>query len=390
VKKVWWIFTAGVTIAMCLSAKVCDAAPVNSYGQLKVVGNRIVDKNDTPVQLHGMSLFWSQWMSKYWNANVVRWLVSDWKISVIRASMAVESGGFLANPDGEKQKVRTIVDAAISQGIYVIIDWHDHNATSHTNQAKGFFEEMARTYGSNPHVIYEIFNEPDDESWTSQIKPYSETIIQAIRAIDPDNLIIVGTPTWSQDVVSAANDPIIGTNIAYTLHFYATTHKEPLRQKARSALSKGIALFVTEWGACEASGDGPIDYAETDRWMAFLDTNMISSCNWAISDKPETSSALNGGADNNGGWQESNLTASGKLVRNQLRAYAEKPSRVIPRTGLGAGRQSSNLPSRSYGLDGRVLPTSHSVGTSRQATPAARVKIVVGPDGVARLKLRYR
>lgn len=42
----------------------------------------------------------------------------------------------------------------------------------------------------------------------------------AIRAEDPDNIIICGTPQWDQKVMDAANDPITDVpNIMYTLHY---------------------------------------------------------------------------------------------------------------------------------------------------------------------------
>ncbi|MBE7177052.1 MAG: glycoside hydrolase family 5 protein [Mucilaginibacter polytrichastri] len=295
--------------------------PVATYGQLKVNGNRITDQQNNPVQLRGMSLFWSQWMGQFYNAQAVQWLKEDFHSTVVRAAMGVESGGYLENPEQEKAKVIAVVDAAIAQGLYVIIDWHDHNAQNHTEQAKAFFSEMAQKYGDKPNVIYEIFNEPLDVSWTNVIKPYSEAVIAEIRRHDPDNIIVCGTPFWSQKVNEAANDPITSSaNIAYTLHYYAASHKQDLRNVAAQALGRNIALMVTEMGTCEASGNGYLDEAESRAWWSFLDENKISWCNWSVADKEETAAALKPGAAGTGGWTEDALTPSGVLVRNELRA----------------------------------------------------------------------
>ena len=293
---------------------------VEQHGQLRVQGNRIIDKTGQPVILRGMSLFWSQWMGKFYNTNVVRWLRDDWNCTVIRAAMAVEAGGYLSNSEREKEKVKMIVQAAIDLGIYVIIDWHDHNAHLHTEQAQAFFEEMAKTYGNYPNVIYELWNEPlNRHDWSTVIKPYHEAVIPKIRAHDPKNLIICGTQTWSQDVDKASRDPLKFDNVAYTLHFYAATHRQSLRNKAATALTNGIALMVTEWGTSESSGNGKLDDEETRKWWEFMDQNHLSWCNWSLADKAETSAALKPGASAAGGWSTNDLSPSGNLVRDQLR-----------------------------------------------------------------------
>ena len=267
-----------------------------------------------------MSLFWSQWIGKYYNRDVVNWLRDDWRCTIVRAAMAVEHGGYLENPEREKQKVTAVVDAAIAAGIYVLIDWHDHNAHQHTKEAQEFFADMARRYGKYPNVIYEPFNEPlQNHSWSRDIKPYHEAVIRSIRPHDPNNLIVCGSRAWSQRVDEVSQDPLKFDNIAYTLHFYATTHKQWLRDTAQTALNNGIALMVTEFGTTEASGDGRIDYEETRKWWEFWKANHISWCNWSVADKAEASAALRPGASERGGWAAAALTASGLFVREEIR-----------------------------------------------------------------------
>jgi len=205
---------------------------------LSVLGNKIVDKDGQPVQLRGMSFFWSQWMDKYWNAATVDFLADDWGCTLVRAAMGVESGGYLDNPNGEKAKVIAVVDAAIAKGIYVIIDWHDHHAENHVEQAKAFFAEMAQRYGQYPNVIFETYNEPLQVDWSGVIKPYHDQLVPVIRSYAPDSIIVLGTKTWSQDVDEAAQNPVQGTNLAYTLHFYAATHKGYLRELERGVLAR--------------------------------------------------------------------------------------------------------------------------------------------------------
>lgn len=277
-------------------------------------GNQILFGGE-PGSIAGMSLFWSQWDGGYYTPETVATLKSEWNAKLVRAAMGVdETGGYIEDPVGNKFAVETVVDAAIENEMYVIIDWHTHHAEDYAAEAIDFFSEMAAKYGEYNNVIYEVYNEPLAVSWSGVIKPYAENVIEAIRAQDPDNLIIVGTPNWSQDVDDVVADPINDDNVAYTLHFYAATHKQFLRDKASTALNAGLPLFVTEWGTIEASGDGDVDATETDIWMNFLRDNGISHANWALNDKAEGSSALKPGTPASG-WTDSDLTASGTLVK---------------------------------------------------------------------------
>ncbi len=231
-----------------------DSTPVEKYGLLSVKGTQIIDKNGNAVQLKGVSLFWSQFGDKYWNYDAISYIVSNWNVTVIRAAMGIESGGYLTNKDAETVKVKNAVDIAVKLGIYVIIDWHDHHASSHLKEASMFFKEMAKLYKNTPNVLYEPYNEPlVNETWDS-VKDYSEKIVKIIRTEGVNNIIIIGSPTWSLDVDSASLDPIKDyENIAYSLHFYAGFHKQDVREKAEFAMGRGVAIFVTEWGTCNTS-----------------------------------------------------------------------------------------------------------------------------------------
>ena len=301
-----------------------DTTLVQKHGLLQVNGNRIVDKDNEPVCFAGNSFFWSNdnWGGeRFYQSEVVSWLKLDWKATIVRAAMGVEDpGGYLDNNVSNKNRVITIVDAAIDEGLYVIIDWHSHHAEDNTNEAVSFFEEMADLYGEYDNVIYEIYNEPLDVSWSATIKPYADSVISAIRAIDPDNLIVVGTPEWSQRVDLAAADPITNySNIAYTLHFYTIYHQQWLRDRASAALDDGIALFITEWGSI---GYSQVD-SEANEWMTWCFENKISHCNWAVNDKEEEWSILVPGASTSGGWDDDDLTDAGKLAKNIIKNWPE-------------------------------------------------------------------
>ncbi len=298
---------------------------VANHGFLKTEGNRIIDRHGAPPQLRGVSFSWSIWEGKkYYNKQVLDWLVADFKVSLVRLSMAIEpDGGYLQQPEEQVALIRRVADHAIARGIYVIIDWHDHHADRNVVQAKAFFSEMSRHYAGTPNIIYEIWNEPERQSWPT-VRSYAMEVIAEIRRHDAENLIVVGSPHWAQDVDVAAKEPITGfDNIAYAFHFYASDpyHQDELREKAETALRLGIPLFVTEWGVGESNGDGVFDPEKTARWMDWMEANQLSWVNWNLTDKNETTAILLPGTPASGGWEANRLTPAGNYIREQLRRF---------------------------------------------------------------------
>ena len=305
-------------ISLFSSFKAPKNSPVALNGKLQVVGTQLSNQKGEALMLRGASFGWHNLWPRFYNKQAVAWLATDWKCNVVRASMGVGlDDSYLENPEYALKCVTNVVDGAIKQGIYVLIDFHSHKL--HTAEAKTFFTQMAQKYKNVPNVIYEIWNEPDYYTWP-EVKAYSEELIQTIRAIDPDNIILVGNPHWDQDVHLVAEDPILNqTNIMYTMHFYAGTHKLWLRDRTDAAIAKGIPIFVSECAGMEATGDGPVDEVE---WKAFLDwmeASKISWIVWSVSDKNETCSMLLPRAPSTGNWTDDLLKSWGKISRASIR-----------------------------------------------------------------------
>jgi endoglucanase len=314
-----------IIFSLIISAQSFSQTPVELHGRLKVSGNQIVGEHGNPVQLMGMSHFWSVWgAEKYYNADVVNWLVKDWKIDLIRASIAVEvnqegegNKGWMFNKEGQYKLAETIIQTAIDNGIYVLVDWHTHR--TQTDAALEFFGYLAQKYGRYPNLIWETFNEPVNQSW-EEIADFTNAVSGVIRP-HSDNLIIAGTRRWSQLVNEPADNPLPDKNTAYSLHFYAGTHGPELRDIGDYALSKGIALFITEWGTSHADGgrDMIVHKEKAQEWIDWALERNISMANWSITDKLEASAALQPDAPIIGNWDpEKHLSESGRFVRDQI------------------------------------------------------------------------
>jgi endoglucanase len=296
---------------------------VSANGFLKVSGNKLVNEHGTEIQLRGMSSHGLQWDVNLLNGTTTTWLKEDWGVNVVRAAMYIEEGGYKTN-SSVKDKVYAIVDAAIANDIYVIVDWHilqDKNPQTNKALAKTFFEEVTTKYGNKANIIYEIANEPNgnDVKWNTEIRPYAEEIIPVIRAKAPKNLVVVGTGTWSQDVHDAANNPVTDSNSAYVVHFYACTHGSWLRDRIDTARSKNVAVFISEWGTGDASGAGSVCETQTRDWVTYLNNKKISWVNWSVANKNEATAAFKTSANMTRRWTQSDLSTSGVLVMDLMK-----------------------------------------------------------------------
>ena len=302
------------------------ATPVSEHGALSVKGSHLVDAKGKNFQLKGVSTHGIAWFPGYVNKNAFKSLRDNWGANTVRLAMYTEEyGGYCSNGNKSalKKKVQEGVQAATDLGMYVIIDWHvlsDQNPNKHKKEAIAFFKEMAKKYKNQKNVIYEICNEPNGGNSWNQVKSYAEAVIKEIRAIDRNAVILIGTPTWSQDVDTAAKNPIKGyRNLMYTFHFYAATHKESYRKKLESAVKAGLPVFVSEYGICDASGSGSINQTEADKWFTLLNRYQISYMAWNLSNKNETSSLLKSSCKKTSGWTASDLSKSGTYVVKQMK-----------------------------------------------------------------------
>ncbi len=347
-KKLLLCLAAFATAPVFAGALDCTpkrVGPVSYYGALHTSGNKIIGaKNNEQAMLRGMSLFWSDGTGQpYYNKNVVAWAAENLKIDVIRFALGIQyydsDGGtknalatessYKGSPDSYLSLIDNMVAAAIESDIYIIIDWHSHRAHSETSLAKTFFETVSKKYKDVPNIIYEIYNEPVDGSggnW-SAVKGYANTICPVIRA-NTQNLIIVGTPTWSQNPQNGASDPVNSTNIAYVLHFYAATHsKGAYSGRIDQTLNAGYPVFISEWGTTGASGDGSPNASATSEWTSYMDQKQIPNCNWSLRqqtssiDKKSEQSAMFEGSEvlnNFNALSGASYTASGKIVKEYL------------------------------------------------------------------------
>lgn len=306
------------------------STPFGQHGALHVENGKLTDADGNTVQLYGMSTHGIAWFPQYINYDSFRTLRDDWNTNCIRLAMyTAEYGGYCAGGDKEqlKQLVRDGVSYATELGMYVIVDWHilsDYDPNQNKDEAIAFFREMAEVFADNDNVLYEICNEPNGGTSWDSIKSYAEEVIPVIRTQKPDAVILVGTPTWSQEIDKAAASPLDDSNVMYTLHFYAGTHKDDLRNRLETYVQNGLPVFVSEFGMCDASGNGANDFVSTTKWLDLLNKYQISFCCWNLANKDESSSVFKASSTALSDWTDDDFNESGRWIRDYFRGMPQK------------------------------------------------------------------
>lgn len=316
--------------AVSEAPSVDDSTPYGQHGALHVENGKLTGADGNIVQLYGMSTHGIAWFPQYINYDSFRTLRDDWNTNCIRLAMyTAEYGGYCVGGDKEqlKQLVRDGVSYATELGMYVIVDWHilsDCDPNQNKDEAIAFFREMSEAFADNDNVLYEICNEPNSGTSWDSIKSYAEEVIPVIREQKPDAVILVGTPTWSQEIDKSAASPLTFDNVMYTLHFYAGTHKDDLRNRLETCAQNNLPVFVSEFGMCDASGNGANDFDSTTKWLDLLNKYQISFCCWNLANKDESSSVFKAASTALSDWTDEDFNESGRWIRDYFRSMPRR------------------------------------------------------------------
>lgn len=155
------------------------------------------------------------------------------------------------------------VERCRRNGVYCIVDYHRHRQNNWTDpdldeEVRLFWDTVAPRYADRSHVLYEMFKEPakpgfgDMEEIWSTYRETAQPWVDLIRKHAPKNLVLIGSPRWSQFPQGATRyGEFEGENLVYTLTVYPSHvwlgERIEVDEFTESAW-KEIPLFVTEWG----------------------------------------------------------------------------------------------------------------------------------------------
>lgn len=293
---------------------------VTKHGKLNTQNGAVRDQNGQKVSLMGPSFFWSCSAPLWWTKETVNYLVSKYNVQIVRLPVSIAPGdntwidhsatwnedNYLHSPEYTRAMVDEVVKAAIENDIYVIIDFHEHHAEHWVDLANDFFTYFATKWGEFPNVMYEIYNEPMTDNGT--VVEYAKKVIPTIRAIDDDNIIIVGSTQYSREPgnVTAAGQGY--SNIAYTWHGYVEWGHQGDWNNAGS-WNNGVPIVVTEWGLDWSKRDGGL--------LNIYKERSLINCFWSMSNKGGDDakwSILKDDVYKTSDWSDSDMTENGAYL----------------------------------------------------------------------------
>ncbi len=171
-----------------------------------------------------------------------------------------KSKGYFFNQDDYINRyLKPAVDECIKHGYYVVLDLHyisSYDASLRDDKLVPFWLKMATIYKNNPSILFEIFNEPvTPNNWDDWVAVVAQPLVDAIREIATENIIIVGGPWYNQNIAGVLFKPVVGNNITYSAHIYPQTPSS--WEKNYGAIADKYPLFITEWGY-DSSGANPV------------------------------------------------------------------------------------------------------------------------------------
>ena len=144
-------------------------------------------------------------------------------------------------------------------GMYVILDWHSiGNVLSgyapqvpelfcHTDaMTTDFWERVAAHFKDAPHVIFEIFNEPQNIS-AADWRRCANRLVKLIRSRQAVQLIIVGGLEYGRELDWVLREPVTGENVAYASHIFPS-HPQSGWDRDFGNVAARYPVVITEWG----------------------------------------------------------------------------------------------------------------------------------------------
>lgn len=315
-------------------------------GALHKNGINIVDENNNPVVLNGIGTHYlldydglhtydSIETLKYYGINCLR-------ITAYTAdhNMRLSGGndglawkfcyGYITKKEETKAVIESLVDICSNLGMYCIIDWHilaGQQAANIATEMNEFFTYFSTKYANNPHVIYELLNEPFANT-AAELATTMKNAYDIIRANNPTAVIVTGIGSdESSAMVNVLNSNGM-SDVFVSRHFYQTGTGGDLSYLVQEEYDANFPMFYTEWGNSDANGAGEYFDTYSQALMDKMHSLNRSNCCWKFTYQNMTTAVLNwsllaqdGNGYKYGGFNDVELSHNGKFYFGNYQSY---------------------------------------------------------------------
>ncbi len=168
------------------------------------------------------------------------------------------------DPDYLWRYLDEIVRWCGQEGMYAILDWHSignvvtgraplsqelYSATEESTRE--FWSQIAAHFESTPHVLFEVFNEPQGiaaEEW----RDAAQALIGVIRGAGATQPVIVGGLEYARDLSWVLKTPLDDAAVIYASHIYPS-HPASSWDTWFGDVALRYPVMITEWGFLDQS-----------------------------------------------------------------------------------------------------------------------------------------
>ncbi len=273
-----FVFVSFLSLAVFLFFVVVPSEVHATSAQLKISGNQIVTASGgCTVRLKGVDVSGMEYsptgdggtgrptttisgvtMTDY--VSIITEAVSVWHANCVRFPInqdfwfgCTNSGG-TPNQTAYRAEIQAVINYCSANNVYLDLDLHWSGTSSTATAPCGtgwggataqqdmpdmnavtFWSSVASTYANNPAVMFDIYNEPHDVSWSiwrdggaanGFTTPGLQALLTAVRNAGANNIVVAGGLNWAFDLTGLpANDLTdtgSGNGVLYSSHVYSS------------------------------------------------------------------------------------------------------------------------------------------------------------------------
>lgn len=234
-----------------------------TMARLTTQGNRVVSDGGHPVVLRGVMVPDPAVLAR--EGRFRRGMIKD--ITAAGANVVrvpVHPLYWREDPEYLWRYLDEIVRWCGEEGMYVILDWHSigsvvtgraplsqelYSATQESTRE--FWSRVAAHFATTPHVLFEVFNEPQGIS-AAEWRDAAQALIGVIRGAGATQPVIVGGVEYARDLSWVLKTPMDDASVIYASHIYPS-HPASGWDMWFGNVAVRYPVMITEWGFLDQS-----------------------------------------------------------------------------------------------------------------------------------------